>query len=74
MQVGWLNLSIQTKGIYKMTNTQLTKVLEQHGIAFEVLENKVMVQDEYSIDGTLHSDTVDMTGISPEQLYDWLGY
>ena len=57
-----------------MTNTQLTKVLEQHGIAFEVLENKVMVQDEYSIDGTLHSDTVDMTGISPEQLYDWLGY
>ena len=57
-----------------MTNTQLTKVLEQHGIKFEVIANKVMVQDEYSINGVLHSDTIDLTGIARGKLYDWLGY
>ena len=33
-----------------------------------------MVEDDYTINGILHTDILDMTGISPEQLYDWLGY
>ena len=57
-----------------MTIKQLTKVLEQHGITFQVIANKVMVQDEYSINGVLHSDTIDLTGITKNKLYDWLGY
>ena len=57
-----------------MTIKQLTKVLEQHGITFEIIANNVMVQDEYSINGVLHSDTVDLTDISNKELYDWLGY
>ena len=57
-----------------MTIKQLTKVLEQHGITFEIISNKVMVQYEYSINGVLHSDTVDLTDISFESLKDWLGY
>lgn len=57
-----------------MTIEKLTSILEKHGIKFEVIDNKVMVEDEYSINGVLHTDTLDMTDISPEQLYDWLGY
>ena len=57
-----------------MTIAQLTRILDKHGIKFEVIGNKVMAEDEYTINGVLHTDTLDMTDISPEQLYDWLGY
>lgn len=57
-----------------MTITQLTRILDQHGIAYEITDGKVIAEDSYSIDGILYSDTLDLTDISPEQLYDWLGY
>lgn len=57
-----------------MTITELARILTNHGINFTVIENKVMAEDEYTINGVLHTDTLDMTDISPEQLYDWLGY
>jgi len=57
-----------------MTITKLTSILERHGIKHEVIDNKVIAEDQYTINGVLHTDTVDMTGISTEQLYDWLGY
>ena len=62
------------KGELQMTIEKLTSILEKHGIKFEVIGNKVMAEDEYTINGVLHTDTLDMTDISPEQLYDWLGY
>ena len=62
------------KGELQMTIEKLTRILEKHGIKYEVISNKVMVEDEYTINGVLHTDTLDMTDISPEQLYDWLGY
>ncbi len=57
-----------------MTITKLTSILAKHGINFEVIGNKVIAEDSYTINGVLHTDTLDMTDISPEQLYDWLGY
>ena len=57
-----------------MTIAELTRILDKHGIAYEIIGNKVMVEDSYTINGVLHTDTLDMTYISPEQLYDWLGY
>jgi len=57
-----------------MTITELTRILAKHGINFEVIGNKVMAEDSYTINGILHTDILDMTYISPEQLYDWLGY
>ena len=57
-----------------MTITKLTSILEKHGINFQVIDNKVMAEDSYSINGVLHTEILDMTDISPEQLYDWLGY
>ena len=57
-----------------MTITELTRILTNHGINFTVIENKVMAEDEYTINGVLHTDILDMTYISKEQLYDWLGY
>lgn len=57
-----------------MTIEKLTRILGKHGIKYEVIAGKVMVEDEYTINGVLHTDTLDMTDISPEQLYDWLGY
>lgn len=57
-----------------MTITQLTRVLEQHGISHEVVNGKVLAEDSYSIDGEAYSEIIDLTDISTEQLYDWLGY
>lgn len=57
-----------------MSNKTLSTILTIHGIAHEVINNKMMVENEYTIDGVLHTDTIDMTGISIDDLYDWLGY
>lgn len=57
-----------------MPINKLTSILERHGIKYEVIDNRVMAEEEYTINGVLHSDTIDMTDISPVQLYDWLGY
>lgn len=57
-----------------MTITKLTAILERHGIKYEVIGSKVMAEDQYTINGVLHTDILDMTDISIEQLYDWLGY
>lgn len=57
-----------------MTITQLTRILAKHGINFTIINNKVIAEDSYTINGVLHTDTLDITAISPEQLYDWLGY
>ena len=57
-----------------MAAKQLTTILSKHGINYTVTNNKVMVEDEYTLNGELHTDIVDMTDISIEELYDWLGY
>lgn len=57
-----------------MTINKLTRILAKHYINFEVVGSKVIAEDEYTINGVLHTDTIDMTDISPVQLYDWLGY
>ena len=57
-----------------MTIKQLTNILGKHGITHKVTGSKVMVEDEYTLNGELHTDIVDMTDISIEELYDWLGY
>ena len=57
-----------------MPINKLTSILERHGIKYEVIDNRVMAEEEYTINGVLHTDTIDMTDISPVQLYDWLGY
>ena len=54
--------------------SELTKILDAHGIKYEVIGNKVMAEDNYTINGVLHTDILDMTYISKEQLWDWLGY
>ncbi len=57
-----------------MTIQQLTRILEQHGISHEVVNGKVLAEDSYTLNGESYSDIIDLTDISPEQLYDWLGY
>ena len=57
-----------------MTIKHIAKILSKHGINFTITGNRIMVEDDYTINGILHTDILDMTGISPEQLYDWLGY
>lgn len=57
-----------------MTINELTHVLDKHGIIYSIVNNKVIANDEYSVNGVLYTDTLDLTYISVEQLYDWLGY
>jgi hypothetical protein len=57
-----------------MTINELTHILDKHGIIYSIVNNKVIANDEYSVNGVLYTDTLDLTYISVEQLYDWLGY
>lgn len=57
-----------------MTIKHIAKILTKHGINFTIVGNKIMVEDDYTINGILYTDILDMTDISQEQLYDWLGY
>ena len=57
-----------------MTISQISKILEKHGINYTITGNRIIADDEYTLNGILHIDTLDMTDIDPEQLYDWLGY
>ncbi len=57
-----------------MTIQELTRILTKHGITYNVINGKVIAIDEYSINGEIFTELLDMTYISPEQLYDWLGY
>ena len=57
-----------------MTISQIARILTKHGINYTIVGNKIMADDEYTINGILYTDTLDMTDISTEQLYDWLGY
>ena len=57
-----------------MTIEKLTRILEKHGVPYELIDGKVMAEDCYTYNGVLYMDILDVTYISPEQLYDWLGY
>ena len=57
-----------------MTITQITRALERHGIAYEVIDDRVMAEEHYTINCVPYTDIIDLTDISPEKLYDWLGY
>jgi hypothetical protein len=57
-----------------MTITELTKILTKHGINYQIINGKVIADDNYTMGGIAFTDTLDLTYISKEQLYDWLGY
>lgn len=57
-----------------MTIHNLTKLLDAHGINYDIIDNKVIADNSYTIDGILHADTIDLTDFSKEQLLTWLGY
>ena len=54
--------------------SELTRILDAHGIKYEVIGNTVLAEDNYTINGVPYTDILDMTYISKEQLWDWLGY
>ena len=57
-----------------MTIQYLTKLLDAHGINYDIIDNKVIADNSYAIDGILHADTIDLTNYSKEQILAWLGY
>ena len=57
-----------------MTTQELARILTKHGITYTVANGKVIAIDEYSINGEIFTELLDLTHISPERLYDWLGY
>ena len=57
-----------------MTIEKLARILAKHSINFTIVDTKVIAEDQYTINGVLHTDTIVLTDISPKQLYAWLGY
>ena len=57
-----------------MSNKLLSTILSIHHIEHKVINNRMMVENEYTLDGVFYTETIDLTGISIDDLYDWLGY
>ena len=57
-----------------MTIQELTKILDAHGIAYEIINDRVIADDNYTLDGIGYTDKIDLTDYSMTQLKDWLGY
>ena len=49
-------------------------ILKRHGIRFEIIDGKLIADDEYSLDGLYYSEKLDLTDYSIESLKVWLGY
>ena len=49
-------------------------ILKRHGIRFEIIDGKLIADDEYSLDGLHYSEKKDLTDYSIRNLKAWLGY
>jgi hypothetical protein len=57
-----------------MTTIQIAKILEAHSINYTIECGKILADDSYTLDGQLYTEQTDLTGISKQKLFDWLGY
>lgn len=57
-----------------MTISQIARILTKHGINYSIDGSKIIAEDVYTINSVLHIDTIDLTDIDRDNLYDWLGY
>lgn len=57
-----------------MTISQIARILTKHGINYSIVGSKIIAEDVYTINSVLHIDTIDLTDIDRDNLYDWLGY
>lgn len=57
-----------------MTISYLTRILELHGINYEVVNGRVIADECYTLDGNFYTEQIDITNYTKTQLLDWLGY
>lgn len=54
--------------------TVIKMILKRHGINFEMINDRLIADDEYSIDGKLYIEKADLTNYSVQSIKTWLGY
>ena len=52
----------------------LTTILDAHSITYEIIDGRVIADDNYTLNGIGYTDKIDLTEYNMEQLKDWLGY
>lgn len=57
-----------------MTIKMLTTILDAHSITYEIIDGRVIADDNYTLNGIGYTDKIDLTEYNMEQLKDWLGY
>lgn len=57
-----------------MTVQEITRILDAHSIDYEIIDNKVIADDNYTLNGVGYTDKIDLTNFTKAQLRDWLGY
>lgn len=57
-----------------MTVQEIAKILETHGINYEITGNKIIADSDYTLNGIQYTDKVNLSDMNKNQLYDWLGY
>jgi len=54
--------------------TVIQMILKRHGINFEMINDRLIADDEYSMDGKLYSEKRDLTNYKIVDVKAWLGY
>jgi hypothetical protein len=59
----------------KMDRLETIKIiLKRHGIRFEIVEGRLIADNEYNLDGRYYSEKIDLTDHSIKNIKIWLGY
>ena len=57
-----------------MNNNKIKRILNAHFIEYKEVNGCLLVEDNYTKDGTAFSEWIDITNWSMSQLAYWLGY
>ena len=57
-----------------MSLSNMMKILDQHSIHYKVIDERIIADNSYTLNGITHDDSIDLTDFSKKQLYYWLGY
>ena len=57
-----------------MNNNKIKSILNAHFIEYKEVNGCLLVEDNYTKDGTAFSEWIDITNWSMSQLAYWLGY
>lgn len=57
-----------------MSISAIKNILTLHGINYSEENNRILAEENYTFEGSLYTDLVDVTDWSRKEILIWLGY